>query len=109
MSTYLLLVLAIACEVLGTVSLKLSKGFTRPVWDMVVIAGYLASFVLLAIVLRRGMPVSVAYAVWAAVGVVAVALIGVLFLNERLSGVQLVGIALVVGGVVALELGAVQA
>lgn len=103
---WLLLVGAIVSEVTATVSLKLSDGFSRIVPTVVVFVGYVLAFVLLAQVLKRGMPLGVAYGVWAAAGVALVALIGAVFLGEGLSGVQIAGLVLVAGGVLALELGA---
>ncbi|TVT62168.1 QacE family quaternary ammonium compound efflux SMR transporter [Amycolatopsis rhizosphaerae] len=106
MAAYLLLALAITAEVSATVSLKLSEGFSKLVPSLVVVAGYLTAFVALGLVLKLGLPVGVAYAIWAAVGVAAVALIGVLFLGEHLNLTMIGGLALVIGGVVLIELGA---
>lgn len=103
--TLLFLALAIVSEISATVSLKLSEGFTKPVQSAVVVVGYVASFACLSQALARGMAVSVAYGVWSAVGVAAVATIGALFLGERLTLTQVGGIALVILGVLALELG----
>ena len=103
---YLFLVLAIVAEVTATVSLKLAEGFTRLVPSVVVVIGYLAAFGFLSQALTRGLGVGVAYGVWAATGVVLVAVAGATFLGESLTWVQVGGIALVIGGVLALELGA---
>lgn len=103
--TYLLLAVAILAEVTGTVSLQLSQGFTRLVPSIVVAVGYTISFVALAAVLKRGLPVAVAYAIWSAFGVGLVATIGVVWLDQRLTVVQVLGLVLVVAGVVALEVG----
>ncbi|NIH77942.1 DMT family transporter [Amycolatopsis viridis] len=105
MVAYLLLALAIAAEVTATVSMKLSEGFTKLWPSLLVVAGYLVAFAALASVLKRGMPVGVAYAIWAAVGVAAVALIGVLFLGETINVTIVAGLALVIGGVVLIEVG----
>ncbi|MQY30907.1 DMT family transporter [Nocardia aurantia] len=102
---FVLLALAIASEVSATISLKLSEGFTKPAPAVVVVIGYVAAFVFLSQALKRGMAVGVAYGVWSAVGVVAVAIIGALFLGERLTAIQIGGIGLLVLGVLALELG----
>jgi small multidrug resistance pump len=102
---FVLLGFAIVSEISATVSLKLSEGFTKPVPSIVVVIGYLAAFAFLSQALKRGMPVGVAYGVWSAIGVAVVATIGVLFLGESLSLVQIGGIALVILGVLALELG----
>jgi small multidrug resistance pump len=103
--TWLLLAAAIAAEVCATVSLKLSEGFTRPGPSAVVVAGYLASFVLLSQILSRGMSLGVVYAVWSALGIAVIVLIDRFFFHQRLSGVQVAGLVFVVVGVAALQLG----
>lgn len=101
---YVLLVMAIAVEVVATSLLKLSDGFTK-LWPTIgSLVGYAAAFVLLAIVVRD-MPVGVAYAVWAGLGTAAIAVVGVLFLDESLTFAKIAGIVLVIGGVVTLNLG----
>ncbi|WP_424537044.1 DMT family transporter [Sphaerisporangium viridialbum] len=101
---WLLLVGAIASEVLATSALKLSDGFANKGWTVVVMIGYLASFVLLARALKLQMEVGVAYAVWAGAGTAAIAVIGALFLGEAMSLVKVAGILLIIGGVVLLNL-----
>jgi small multidrug resistance pump len=103
---WLFLAGAIMSEVVATTALKLSVGFTRLVPSIVVVIGYVTAFALLSQALTRGMGIGVAYAVWSAIGVALVALIGVTFLGEHLTAIQVGGIALVIAGVVALELGA---
>ena len=102
---WVLLASAITAEVLATVSLRLSDGFTKLVPSVLVVLGYAAAFVLISQVLVRGMAVGVAYGVWAASGVALVALIGAVFLGDTLTWVQGAGIVAVIGGVLALELG----
>jgi small multidrug resistance pump len=106
MVTYLLLGLAIGVEVVATLSLRASNGFSKPLPSILVLLGYGLSFYLLSLVLQRGLDVAVVYAVWSAAGIVAISIIGAVFLDERLTGAQVVGMALIVGGVLALELGA---
>ncbi len=103
------LAVAIAAEVSGTVALKLSEGFTRIVPSVVVVLGYGLAFYGLSQALARGLPLGVAYGTWAAVGVALVAIIGAAFLGEGLTWIQIGGIVLVIGGVLALELGAERA
>ena len=103
---YVFLALAIVSEVVATVSLKLSEGLSRLGPSVVVVVGYLLAFGLLSQALARGLGVSVAYGVWAAAGVALVAVAGAVLLGESLTWVQVGGIALVIGGVLALELGA---
>ncbi|GLU46121.1 DMT family transporter [Nocardiopsis ansamitocini] len=103
---YALLALAIVSEVTGTVALRFSEGFSKPIPSVITVVAYLAAFAILAQVLNRGMAVGVAYGIWAASGVALVALIGALFLGEGLTWIQAGGIGLVIAGVLALELGA---
>jgi small multidrug resistance pump len=102
---WLLLTAAILTEVAATIALKMSDGFTRLGPSVVVVVGYLVSFTLLAKLLTSGMPLAVVYAVWSAVGVALIALIGALWLGEHLTWVQSAGLLLVVAGVWALEAG----
>lgn len=104
---YLFLALAIATEVVGTTFLKFTSGDRQVWWAYpIVIVGYIASFILLSLTLSRGVPLGLAYALWAGIGVVLVALISWLLFHESLTLVQLIGMGLVVAGAVLLELGA---
>lgn len=101
---YLTLAAAIASEIVATTLMKYSDGFSR-LWPSVgTVAGYLVAFALLAQVLRS-MEVGAAYAIWSGVGTAVVALIGMLFLNESASAAKVLGVALVIAGVVTLNLG----
>lgn len=99
----LLLALAITAEVGATALLPRAQGFTNPGWTLLVIGGYAVSIWLLAIIVKV-MPVSVAYAIWAGVGTATVAIISVLFLGENLNLVKVTSLALIVIGVVGLNL-----
>src|SRR5687768_6697988 len=98
-----LLLAAIALEVIATSALPRTEGFRDPVWSALVVAGYAASIWLLALVVER-LPVSTAYAVWSGVGTAAVALIGALWLGESWDPIKVIGLGLIVGGVVMLNL-----
>lgn len=102
MSAWLYLALAIVAEVTATSFLKATAGFTRPLPSLVVIAGYAAAFYFLAQTLRV-IPVGVAYAIWAGLGVALIAVIGFVFLGQRLDAPALAGIALIIAGVVMLN------
>lgn len=102
---YLWLALAIAAEVTGTLSLRAAEGFTRLVPSLLVVLGYGIAFYALSRALSGGLPIGIAYGIWAAAGVAAIAIIGALFLSEPLTWVQVGGIGLVIAGVLALELG----
>lgn len=101
--SWLLLVAAILAEVAGTLSLRASEGFSRPGPVLGVVVGYAISFYLLSIVLRD-LPLGLAYAVWAAVGTLLIAVIGMVAFGEPASPVRLVSISVVILGVVALQL-----
>jgi small multidrug resistance pump len=96
---------AILAEVTGTVALRFSEGFSKLWPSVVVVIGYGTAFYSLSQALSRGVPIGVAYGIWAAAGVALIALVGALFLNESLTWVQVGGIGLVIAGVLALELG----
>jgi small multidrug resistance pump len=100
---YLLLAGAILAEVLGTTALKFSHGFSRLWPSVATVVGYAISFVLLAQTLKS-MAVGTAYAIWSAVGTALIVLIGILFLGERLTVARMAGIALIIVGVVVLNL-----
>ena len=97
-----LLAVAIATEVFATAALPHAQGFTDPRWTAVVVAGYALSIWLLTIVVKE-IPVSVTYAIWAGLGTASIAVVGVLFLDEPVTVVKVVAIALIVGGVVLLN------
>lgn len=99
----LLLLLAIALEVAATSSLPRTEGFRDPIWTVAVLGGYAVSIWLLALVVRT-IPVSVTYALWSGIGTAAVAVIGVMYLGERLDALKVLAIALIVVGVVVLNL-----
>jgi small multidrug resistance pump len=100
--SYVLLALAIVSEVVGTIALR-AAGQGRPVAIAVVVVTYLASFALLAIVLRQ-IDVSIAYAIWAGAGTALIALIGIAALGEPATVAKLGSIALIIIGVVGLNL-----
>jgi small multidrug resistance pump len=95
---------AIIIEVVATLSLRASDGFRKKAWIVPVIVGYLASFYLLWVSLSLGMPVGVAYGVWTACGVVLVAVIARFLFREPLTLVMGLGIALIVAGVLTIEM-----
>ena len=100
---YVLLAGAIVAEVLGTTAMKASDGFSK-LWPSVWTAiGYLVSFALLAQTLKS-MAVGTAYAIWSAVGTALVVAIGIIFFGENTSVIRMLGIALIIGGVVLLNL-----
>jgi small multidrug resistance pump len=100
---HLLLALAIVSEVIATTALKASDGFTRPGASLLVVAGYGLAFFLLSLTLRS-LSLGFTYAVWSGLGIVLVALTGAFFYGERIDAAGLAGIALIVSGVLVLNL-----
>ena len=103
LNPWILLVIAIGLEVVGTTLLKLSDGFVRWHWGVMAIALYAACFWVFANTLKA-IPVGIAYAIWAGVGIVAITAVGFLAFGERLSGPQLIFMVLVVIGAAGLRL-----
>jgi small multidrug resistance pump len=100
----IILTLSILSEVAATLALRASHGFTRPLPAVIVVLGYAASFVGLALVLKR-MDVSLVYAIWAGAGTALVAAIGMLALGEATTALKIASIGLIVAGVIGLNLG----
>lgn len=103
MQKWLLLSAAIIAEVFGTSFLKASEGFTRLWPSVAVIVGYLVAFYFLSLTLKV-IPVGVAYAIWAGAGVVLITLIGWIAFGQSLDKPALLGIALIVTGVMILNI-----
>jgi len=103
--TWVYLIAAILTEVAATLSLRVAARGRRA-WYVVVVTGYVVSFLLLARALEEGMGIGVAYGIWTAVGVALTAVLSKLLFGEPLTRVMTLGITLIVAGVVLLELGA---
>ncbi len=99
---WIYLAVAISAEIVATLSLKASAGFTRLPFVALSMTGYGIAFYMLALVLKS-IPVGIAYAIWAGVGVAAVAILGVFLFGQRLDAAAVTGIGLIVAGVVVLN------
>jgi small multidrug resistance pump len=95
---------AIAAEIIATSSLKLSEGFTKPLPAVATVLGYAVSFYLLSLSLKR-MDLGVVYAIWSGVGTAAMAMVGYWLFSETMSVTKGISIALIIVGVVGLNLG----
>jgi small multidrug resistance pump len=101
---YVFLVMAIAAEVAATTALKYSAGFTRLWPSLFTVLGYVVSFALLAKTLDS-VPMGTAYAIWSGIGTAVIAVLGLILFGEGLGAVKLTGMALIIVGVVVLNLG----
>ena len=106
MVAYLLLLLAIVSEVIGTLALKASDGFSRLWPSLIVVAGYGFAFTLLAQTLKS-LGVGPTYATWSALGTVGAAIGGWLIFGEKMSPVSIGGMGIVIAGIVIMQWGSV--
>ena len=102
MKHWIFLAIAIVSEVIGTSALKSSDGFSRLWPSVLVVLGYGVAFYFLSLTLRV-IPVGVAYAVWSGVGIVLITLVAWIFLGQKLDLPALAGMALIVAGVVVMN------
>ena len=103
MNKWIYLTLAIFSEVLATASLKSTEGFTKLWPSVLVLVGYSAAFYFLSMTLDS-IPIGVAYAIWSGVGVAAITLVSIFFLNQKIDTAGFIGIGLIVAGVIVLRL-----
>lgn len=101
--TWIVLMAAILMEVAGTTCLRVSDGFSRAVPTVLVFVFYGLSFWGLSLVLKK-IEVGPAYAVWSGIGTIMITLIGIFFFAERATALKLASIALIVIGVIGLNL-----
>ena len=100
---WLYLGVAILFETIGTTALKASDGMTRLGPAVIVVGAYILSFWLLSLVLRV-IPVGVAYAIWAGLGICLIAGIGWVLFGQRLDMPALIGISLIIAGIIVINL-----
>ena len=101
---WLLLSIAIAAEILGTLSLKASDGLSK-LWPSIgVLVGYASAFALMAVSLKK-LDVGITYAIWSGVGIIGAAIGGYVFFNQEISRVSMLGMAIIIVGVVVMNLG----
>jgi small multidrug resistance pump len=103
--TWLLLIGAIVTEVAATLSLRASEGLRKKRWIAPVAVCYITAFTFLTFALNEGMPVGIAYGIWAASGVALTAIGARIFFKERLTVRMIAGIVLIAVGVLVIELG----
>lgn len=97
------LLLAILAEVTGTICVKLSQGFTRLVPSVLIFVFYGLSLGFLGLALKK-VDLSIAYAVWSGLGIAFIASVGILYFREPMTIMKMGSLALIVAGVVGLNL-----
>ncbi|MCA1770829.1 MAG: multidrug efflux SMR transporter [Halomonas sp.] len=103
MMAFVYLAVAIVAEVVATSALKATDGFTRLWPSLLVMVGYALAFYMLSLVLRT-MPVGIVYAIWAGLGIVLVAVVGLVVYGQRPDLPAVIGIGLIVAGVLTIQL-----
>ncbi len=103
MSAWIYLTLAIVLEVAGTISMKLSDGFTKLTPSIALGIFYILSITALTFALKK-IDVSMAYAIWAGIGTALISIIGILYFKEPMNLLKVVGVVFIIVGVVALHL-----
>ncbi len=100
---YLILILAVAAETIGTTALQASQAFTRPLPSLLVVVAYAAAFYLLGHALKY-FPVGVAYAIWSGLGIVLIAAIGFVVFGQKLDWPAMLGLAMILCGILVIHL-----
>jgi len=100
---YLILMLAVLAETIGTTALQASQQFSKPLPSIIVVIAYGVAFYLLAIALKT-FPVGVAYAMWSGFGIVFVSIIGFMVFGQKLDLAAIIGLAMIVGGILVINL-----
>lgn len=104
LSAWLLIAVSVIAEVVGTVALKHSDGFSKLFPSGAAVACYAFAIWLMAVAMRQ-LEMGITYAVWAASGTAATALVGIAFYGEQMGYIKALGLVCVVAGVVMLNLG----
>ncbi len=100
---YITLFFAVAAETIGTTALQASQQFTKPLPTLIVVISYATAFYLLGITLKY-MPVGILYAVWSGLGIVLIAIIGLVVFGQKIDFWGVVGILMILGGVLVIHL-----
>lgn len=100
---WLFLAIAIVGEIIGTSFLKSADGFTKLVPTVISVVSYMVAFYFLSLTLRA-VPVGIAYAIWAGVGIVLIAAIGYFFHGQKLDLPATLGIGMILAGVLVINL-----
>ena len=100
---YIVLIIAVISETIGTAALQASAQFTKFWPSVLVVAAYAISFYFLAVALRT-IPLGIAYALWSALGIVFIAGIGYLVYGQKLDLPAILGIGMILSGIVVIHL-----
>ena len=99
LKTYLFLIGAIFCEVVGTMLLPITQNFTKVFPTVILTIFYITAFYLLTFVVNK-LPIAIVYATWSGLGIFTVAILGYIFFSQTLSWQSITGLFLIVIGVI---------
>ncbi len=102
LKTYLILVVAIFCEVAGTMLLPVSQNFTKIIPTFFLALFYISALYLLTFVVNK-LPIAIVYGSWSGLGIFTVAILGYILFNQTLSSQSIIGLFLIVIGVVLIN------
>ena len=97
--TYFILLIAIFCEVAGTMLLPVTQNFTKVIPTFCLTVFYLTSFYLMTFVMDK-LPIAIVYATWSGLGVFTIAILGYIFFKQSLAWQAILGLFLIVIGVI---------
>jgi len=103
MKTAIIFFFAVFSEVIATISLKFSEGFTKLIPSIIVVLGYGASFYLLSLSLKV-MQIGTAYALWSGIGIVLTVIAGMIIWRESMDWARGIGILLIMLGIIIINL-----
>jgi len=103
MTHWMFLALSIVTEVAGTTSMKLSEGFSKPLFTALIFIFYGVSFYFFSIAIKR-IEFGSAYAIWAGLGTALIALIGVVYFRDGMDMIKAISLAAIIAGVIGLNL-----
>jgi small multidrug resistance pump len=105
---YIYLLIAILAEVIASTALRATKGFTELVPSLITVLGYAVSFYALSQTLNV-FKLGIVYAIWSGIGMVLITFLGWVIYGQKMDWAALVGIALIIAGVVVIQLFSQQA
>ena len=102
MAKWTFLAMAIFSEIVATSSLKSTEGFTNLIPSVIVLVGYSAAFYFLSLTLNE-MPVGIAYAIWSGIGIVGIAIVAMIFHEQKLDAGAMIGMGLIILGIIVMR------
>ena len=93
--TYITLIIAIFCEVAGTMLIPATQNFTKLIPTVALSIFYLSAIYLLTFVIAK-IPIAIVYASWSGLGVFSIAILGYIFFNQSLSYIAIIGLFLII-------------